>query len=148
MADQYNILMSRLLIFSIEGSPCSRAYTEHSKKVRRDMTAGNSFRLIAPRENKIGRIESRDFFKNLRLISPVSQVRKGNQILTHPLRQIAFPNHHEAVRLFERKRADQKRIDNAENRGVGADTQSQSDDDYSSESRPVKKHANAVAQVL
>src|SRR6185369_16526419 len=55
---------------------------------------------------------------------------------------------HEAVRLLDRQPSEQHRVDDAEQRRVGADAERERDDGDGGEARRLAHHAQAVAHVL
>src|SRR5262245_47879297 len=58
------------------------------------------------------------------------------------------PNQHQAIRLGVGQRAEQHAVNHAENRRVGADTQSQRDDGSQCEAWFLRQHSKAIAEVL
>ena len=57
-------------------------------------------------------------------------------------------HHHEALRITIRQRAQQKSINDAEDRGVGADAEGERHDCYHGEPAVFRQHSPAVTQVL
>jgi hypothetical protein len=54
----------------------------------------------------------------------------------------------ELLRIFNGKIAEQHRIDDREDGGVGADAEGEGEDGYSREARGFAQHAEGVAQIL
>lgn len=84
--------------------------------------------------------------ENAVLVVPILIVQRRN-----PRVRIAWtvlPQDRQFARLVEGKRSQEGRIDKAEDRGIGADSQGQHDDPHRRESRGTGEEACAIPNVL
>ena len=82
------------------------------------------------------------------LIAPVREVGERGGHLKPPALRDGLPHLHQSAGLLERKRAEQQRIDHAEDGAVGADAERERDDGDQREAGILQQRAQAVAQVL
>ena len=80
------------------------------------------------------------------LVAHVLEVRDGEAHLRHLLGP--FGQEHQPVGLVVGQRAQQDRVDHAEDRGVGADAQGQGQDGHGGESGTPRQHPSPVTDVL
>src|SRR6185503_2543484 len=59
----------------------------------------------------------------------------------------ALEQHHQLIGLPERKRPQEHRVDDGEDRGVGADAERQREDGHGGETRAREQHADGVAKI-
>lgn len=105
-------------------------------------------RLVLPSEDK-GTVEGRTYaFEASALGSERGDVgkRKRSSIVSRSL--VGGPNEHEAVRVGNRKLAKEKRVDEAEDRGIYRNAEGQRQDGDGGESRIVHQRSQTVSNVL
>src|SRR6185369_7610071 len=89
------------------------------------------------------RTHCRRGFKHVAIVAPVDEVRIRNGAVRNKL-----ANNHESFRRLEWKRSKQNRVDDAEDRGVRTDTQTERQHRDDGEARMFEEHASAVTQIL
>jgi hypothetical protein len=85
-------------------------------------------------------------FKNRVVVSPIEIVRQRNRVILTGSRR--FIQHHDPVGVPVRQRAQQNRINDAENRGVRANAERQRQDRDRAETRLLPQHAESISNIL
>jgi hypothetical protein len=97
-------------------------------------------------------MKSGHLLEALTLISPVNEVPRRDRKFSHPGPRLKLqsvgPNHRQSLRLPVRQFAQQHAVDDAENRAVRADAQTERGQGDKREARFPQQHSRAVAQVL
>ena len=147
--DGDRLRISGAIFFCRERATPRRLRAKQRKVTRRYQFAGNAVgsARAGQREALAFRI-SGDLLEDLILISPILEVGVRRLAALDGFSMHGLVNEDQAARVFERQRAEQYRIDDAEDGGVGSDTQSQSNDGNRHEATPPHQHPNPVAQIL
>ena len=82
------------------------------------------------------------------LLLPVKEVGRSDGKPIKPLLRNLFGDLHETIRIFVGQRAQQDRVDDAKDGGVGADAEGERDDRHGREAGVLRQHAQAVSHVL
>src|SRR5882672_7043517 len=137
------------LLFGGEDAAEQRLALHDFEEPVADLDRGNSFGFaIAGHDWKPTGV-GRNVFKNIVLGTIVSYVSRGHLIVipeTRPSRRVA-PQEHQRVWILVRNRAQQYRIDHAEDGGVRTDAQRNRQDRNGRERRALNQHPRAVTQV-
>jgi hypothetical protein len=140
-------LRPRLVVFGGEGAAEDGRLAQRREQAGRDLAAAEALRLRALRvEDEARAVEPDQGLERSALVADVLEVRDGEAHLRDLFGP--FGEEHEPVRLLVGKRAQQHRVDHAEDRGVGADAQGQGQDGHGGESGAARQHASPVTDVL
>jgi hypothetical protein len=124
-----------------------RSDTERGEELGRYLGSDNLFRQISAREFKWARAVGGDGFERLLIASQVLEVeRRKRQAVDVSLGE-SFLERHQPIRVGVAERPNQRRIDDAEERRVRADTQAERQDDDAGERDAAAKLPCRVAEV-
>src|ERR1700684_302505 len=82
------------------------------------------------------------------LLAPVSEIRRRSAHVFGVLLGNSLPNRHNSIEMRKRERPQQHRVYGTENRGVGADAQSQRSRGHKGESRTLAQLPQGIPQIL
>jgi hypothetical protein len=131
-----------------EASPRDRRHAEHVEEVGGDLGRGEHHRPVAVGEGGAGRVVAGDRGEGAAPAAEVEEVgvRRLHAPRAGRLRR-AVPEVHEPLRLGEGEGAEERGVDDAEHRRVGADAERDRRDHGRGEARPREEPARGVSQV-
>src|SRR5207302_11061166 len=92
--------------------------------------------------------EHRQLLERLALGFPIQEIRRSGNVLIVTLFWITLPNGHETLGLFERQRSKQHGVDDAEDGGIGPDTQCECEHGYGGEAGVLKQLAKGEFEII
>jgi hypothetical protein len=138
------------LVFAIDENATERWFdAECGKEIRGDAGSEDQLWLAAGVEDEAVAAVAGKRLERLRRSLPVAQVGVGNLRHIHLRILFArFADEEEFAGIAVRERAKERRVDDGEDRGVGADAEGKRQDDDRGEPRIAKHEAKGVAQIL
>src|ERR1043165_7376657 len=122
--------------------------TKERKEVGSDSVCSNTFRLTVARDVKALLGSRSHVNERLVLCFPISVVCGRGRVAREAREGCVFPNNYQLLRIAKRQGPQQNGVYNAEDRGVGADTECKRDQSDGCEARPLEQTANCVTDVL
>ena len=122
--------------------PTRRLRAEHREEVRRHQPADGAVRLAAPEHAEREVAELDELVDRLRPSAIVGHLGKRERRIVDPGGDLRLSQGHDAVGFGIRKRAQEHAVDDAENRGVRADAESEREHERDGKSR----HAGQIPE--
>ena len=131
-----------------EGSSEEWLHAENRKEVGGDVLHDDFFRIAAARQVGPRIDERRHPVERRDAIAPSEELRRAEHVaFAWPVRAL-FPEHDDPLRIAERQPFEQHRVDDREDRGVGADAERERQDSDSREARRPQVQTDGVADVV
>ncbi len=144
VAQHHHRRSARLIFTRCERAPDLGLHAKHFEVVGRHQLARKARRIAASCHRGSGRLLYRQRLEDIVLPFPVEKGKCGGPVAPH---RRGFPQPDHALRLGERKRFQQDRINDTEHCRVGADAKSQQPDGDRGESGIARQRGHAVSQV-
>ncbi len=128
----------------MKSRPTQRPHAEQRDELRRHLGSVDPERLAAPGELERDVHERRDTVERLLVALEIEEVRRREGGLVAE----ALVQGHETLGCFEPQRPDERRVDDAEGRGVDADAEPEGQDHDGRERGVPAQRAERVAEVL
>ena len=142
----HDSMRGRRRIVRAERAARDRQDTKDVEESRRHRLAGNPFGQGAwSGQRPAAAGDGRHRGEGLVLFAPVHIVQRRDAVAGGPGR--SFPEHHERIRIAVRQCPEQRRVEQAEDRGCRADAQGEDRDRECSEPGGSPQHASAVSKV-
>src|SRR6185369_3560094 len=123
MAEHDDSFGARSIVLLAKASAKRRSDSKHLECVVRNCRALKVLGFVAPGERRTPAQEPGDVFERLRVLTPIFQIGRRCPLALRPAALLMIlPDHREALRITIWQRLKQHRVDDAENRRVGADT--------------------------
>jgi hypothetical protein len=147
LADQRDFERSRSVLFRKEQAAGSGPDSQHREQARGDGVDIESLGLTRARQVHGPPGDGLDLLKRLALDFPIRIVCRRGRASRETDTGGVFPKKNQPVRIEEWQRFEQHGVDDAENRGVGADSERQDQHRERGESRILSQHATRITQV-
>ena len=156
VAEDRNTLALRNLLFGPEGPAERGIHAEHREQVCRHRQRGNRLGLARRRQHRevglhrqlfVGR-EVGDVFEHSVTPFPVEEVGRRRGRLRPVSKRIRLPELDEPARLSEWQRFEKNAVDDAEDRGVGADAERKRKGGHQRKRRPSGQHTERIPEIL
>jgi hypothetical protein len=131
----------------LSSSPEQGFRSQQMKQVRGGLQAIDQHRLIEPRERAVSPMRDRDLLEGMVLIQDVDVLPGRRPVLRDADPRRTQPEHGEPVGIGVWKRLEQERVGDAENGGVGADTEGEREHNRSSQSGAFPESSQSVTQI-
>src|SRR2546426_6481759 len=146
LADHCHPRQAELLFFRREGTALNRLDTEGSKEIGGDVRGDDPFRLGVAGQVVRTRHHRRKLFKGGILSAVVEEIgRRGGGMIS--LTELS-PHPDDSLRVLERQRPQDNRIDYTEDRGIRAYSERKGQHRNSRKARMLEQHPDAISQVL
>ncbi len=145
MAQHGHAGRARHIVAGRDGAPEERRGTQNLEESRSDAHAWNLHRLAVSRQIHGDSIDGGDLAEGAVARAPIQEILRLNHV--GAAERLAFPDHHQTVRLGKWEGAKEDRIDHAENRGGGADAQREHGDGGDGEGGRLAQHADRKSRV-
>src|SRR5262245_9820842 len=148
ITEHHDPVVTRLIVVLNKRSSVKRVDTKHGKEPRCHSRSREPLGFGAAAV-VVGRAPDRcDFFEYLVLVTPVDEVRRRHRELRPAFLEVVLAHDNQPIRIRERQRAKQNRIDGAEHRAVRSDAERQSCNCNQRETRKSEQHSDGISKVL
>ena len=103
--------------------------------------------LAVARQVEGRQLGSRELLEHSLLLLPILEIRNGDRIFESSLRRITLPQSNEPIRIVIRQRLNDDGIQRAENHGICADSESESDHNQQRESRMLPQRPSGIEKI-
>jgi hypothetical protein len=118
---------------------------QHVEQARGDVVPGEALGLPRAREDEAAVLDRGHGLEDLVTVAPVAEIPPGDRDL--PIVPVPLVDRDQALGLQVGKRADQHRVHDAEDGGVAADAERESDHSHGREAGAADEHARAVPEI-
>ncbi len=125
-----------------------RPHAEHAREVAQRRRDADALRLAVARQRAVADPEPGDRLERVFARGQVQHLRYRERRVIEVERRDVLPHDVQPVQPFHRQRPEQHRVDQAEDRRVGADAERQRDDGEDREARRRAQRAPGVSQIL
>ncbi len=147
VAQHHNICTARLLLFRQKRAADLRSDTEQRKQAGRDHRPFDALRTTVAGEVESQRVVRGELLEGVAPIAIVHVLAGGRRDLVDSGPMQIAPDHHQPVRVPIRQRAQDHAIHHREDRGVGADAESEREEHHRGEALVLAQRAERVAHI-
>ena len=141
-------MLSLNLVIRLEQPAECRVDPQHRKEIGGDEESADALRIVGAGEARVPPAERREPLEAVRLLPPVEEVGGGDGLFgVADVAMIGLRDDREPIDVGEGEGVEDQRVDDAEDGGVGAETQRERQHDDGARRRALHHRAHRIPQI-